>query len=134
MLIVTTQSLLPKDSRLLPITHNIVLEETTGKFFKFTDFEPSACFIGETLSQPRLLTLTPYDPVFLAIEKVWPLHEGALNQLDDLLEEKDMHLMPLLKDSFLRICDASELRGSTYYKVSPQKIVAILQVKYNRLL
>jgi len=45
-----------------------------------------------------------------------------------------MRLFPYLKDSLERICEKVEMRGSNYYKPSPAKIVAILKVKYERLL
>lgn len=61
--------------------------------------------------------------MFLAIEKVWPLQEETFNEIDNLLEEKDMHLFPYLKDSLEKICEKTEIRGSSYYKPSPAKIV-----------
>jgi hypothetical protein len=73
MLIVAKEDLLKNNSKLIPLAGQVFVEEGTDKFYKMTHFESSACFINNTLSEPRLLTLTPYDPVFLAIEKIWTL-------------------------------------------------------------
>jgi hypothetical protein len=82
MLIATKGDLLKHQSKLIPLSGQVFVEEGTNKFYKMTHFESSACFINNNLLEPRVLTLTEYDPVFLAIDKIWPFRENTLSQLD----------------------------------------------------
>ena len=65
---------------------NILLNNQTNKLYKSSNFKPWAIFSSaDTLESTKVVTLTPYNPIFLVIKEA----ELILSKGDNKMKELD---------------------------------------------